>query len=87
MTQKKGRLIAICSIFFVGMAYLRWNPHVQKIQNVYGKGGQRVSKAELQTAKVDPYFERKKDTFGGVPKSLQGLNFDFRAQSSWEIFF
>ena len=45
------------------MAYIRWylvNPHVQKIQNMYGKGGKRVSKAELQTAKVDPYFERKK---------------------------
>ena len=36
---------------------------------MYGTEGQRVSKAELQPAEVDPYFERKKITLGGVAKS------------------
>ena len=36
------------------------NPHVQTVQNMYGKGGQRVCKAELRPPEVDPYFERKK---------------------------
>ena len=36
------------------------NPHVQTVQIMYGKGGERVFKAKLQTAKVDPYFNRKK---------------------------
>ena len=31
------------------------NPHVQRVQNMCGKGGYRVSKAKLQTAEVDPY--------------------------------
>ena len=47
------------------------NPQVQTVQNLYGKGGQRVSKAELWLAKSDLYFERKKITLGGVGKSLQ----------------
>ena len=36
------------------------NPHVQTVQNMYGKGGLRVFKAKLWTAKVDPYFDIKK---------------------------
>ena len=42
----------------IGMVYKRWhlvNPHVQTVQNMYGK--------------VDPYFKREKNTLGGVPKS------------------
>ena len=35
-------------------------PHVKTVQNMYGNGGVGVFKAELRTAKVDPYFERKK---------------------------
>ena len=42
---------------------------VQTVQNMYGKGGQRVCKAELRPPEVDPYFERKKITLGGVTKS------------------
>ena len=45
------------------------NPHVQTVQNLYGKGGQRVSKTELWPLKVDPYFERKKIALRGVTKS------------------
>ena len=36
---------------------------------MYGKGGWRVSKAELRPPEVDPYFERKKIALGGVTKS------------------
>ena len=56
------------------MAFLRWYlviPHVQTVQNMYRKGGQRVCKVELLGAKVDPYFERKKITLGGVAKTWQ----------------
>ena len=37
-----GHLIAIYSFFLIGVAYIGWyllNPHVQRIQNMYGKGG------------------------------------------------
>ena len=43
--------------------------YVQTVQNMYGKGGWRVSKAELRPPEVDPYFERKKIALGGVTKS------------------
>ena len=43
--------------------------HVQAVQNIYGKGGSGVSKAKLRPPEVDPYFERKKITLGGVAKS------------------
>ena len=33
------------------------NPHVQRVWKMCGKGGYRVSKAELWTAEVDPYLE------------------------------
>ena len=39
-----GRFIVICSIFWIGMVYIRWylvNPHVERVQNMYGKGGCR----------------------------------------------
>ena len=39
------------------------NPHVQKVQNMYSKFISLyylALKAELGTAEVDPYFERKK---------------------------
>ena len=32
-------------------------PHVQTIQNMYGKGGYGVFKAELRAAEVDPRFD------------------------------
>ena len=62
------------------------NPHVQTVQNMYGKGGQRVCKAELLPPEVDPYFERK-NRLGRCCKKLGGHNFDFRAKSSWEKIF
>ena len=43
------------------MIYKRWylvNPHVQTVQNMFGKGGYRVYKAELRPPKVDPYFKQ-----------------------------
>ena len=48
--QKTDHSIAIYSIFWIGMVYFGWhlvNPHVQPVQNMYGKGGSRVYKAEL----------------------------------------
>ena len=45
------------------------NPHVWAVQNMYGKGGQRVCKAELWPLKIDPYFKSEKTTLGGVTKS------------------
>ena len=51
------------------------NPHVQTIQIMYGKGGWRVFKAKLRTAKVDPYFEREKITFCGVAQNLSATIF------------
>ena len=35
------------------------NPYFQRVENMYGKGGKRVYKAELWPPKVDPYFEKK----------------------------
>ena len=43
------------------------NPHVQTVQNMYGKRGLRV---ELRPAQVDPYFEREKNALGGVAYNL-----------------
>ena len=40
--QKTDRSIAIYSIFLIGMVYFGYNlvnPHVQTVQNMYGKGG------------------------------------------------
>ena len=34
-------------------------PHVQTVQNIFGKGGYSVSKVKLRQAKVDTYFKRK----------------------------
>ena len=33
------------------------NPHVQAVQNMYGKGVSGVFKAELRAAEVDPRFK------------------------------
>ena len=41
-TPKTDHSIAIFSIFLIGMVYFLWyvvNPHVQTVQNMYGKGG------------------------------------------------
>ena len=35
------------------------NPHVQMVQDMYGKGGKGVFKAELRAAEVDPHLEKK----------------------------
>ena len=57
---------------YLSMVYYKCylvNPHVQTVQNMYGKGGKRVCKAELRPPEVDPYFERKKISLGGVTKN------------------
>ena len=39
------------------MVYFGWylvNPHVQVVQNMFGKGGYRGFKAKVQAPKVDP---------------------------------
>ena len=33
--------------------------HVQRVPNIYGKGGKKVSNAELRPAEVDLIFQRK----------------------------
>ena len=46
--------------FCIGIVYYRRylvNPHVQTVQNIYGKGVQVVLKAELWAAQVDPRFK------------------------------
>ena len=37
--------------------------HVQRVQNMYGKGGVVVSKAELKPDEVDPHFKICLDQF------------------------
>ena len=37
------------------------NPHVQGVQNMYGKGGKGVFKAELRADVVDPNFKICRD--------------------------
>ena len=67
--QKTDHSIAIYSNFGIGMVYFGYHlvkAHVQTVQNMYGKGGQRVCKAELRPPEVDPYFERKKIGLDGV---------------------
>ena len=42
ITQKLSRRITFYSIFLIGMAYIWWDlviPFVQRVQNMYGKGG------------------------------------------------
>ena len=52
--------------------------HVQTVQNMYGKGGQRVSKAELRPPENDPYFEEKKINNDKVIQCLKHANlFEF----------
>ena len=62
------------------------NPHVQTVQNMYSKGGVRVFMAELRTAKVDPYFERRKITFCGVTKNLSATIFNFEPRDWITVF-
>ena len=48
------------------MLYIKWylvNPYVQRVQNMYGKGGVVVSKAELKPDEVDPHFKICLDQF------------------------
>ena len=49
------------------------SPHVQTVQNMYGKGEKRVLKAKLGAAEVDPHF--KKMRICGVQKNKHGRNF------------
>ena len=58
------------------------NPHVQTTQNMYGKGGWRVCKAELWLLKVDPYFKREKNMFSGVRQNYLATKFNTKAKSS-----
>ena len=47
------------------MSYIGWfhvKEHVQSFQNMYGKGGEGVFKAELRPAKVDPRFKKRNKT-------------------------
>ena len=70
--QKTDHSIAIYSNFWIGMVYFGYHlvkAHVQTVQNMYGKGGWGVCKAELRPPEVDPYFERKKISLGGVTKN------------------
>ena len=65
IAKKTDHSIAIYSIFCIGMVYFKCylvNPHVQTVQNMYGKGGERDSKAELWQLKGDPYLEKRKKT-------------------------
>ena len=42
ISPKNDHSITICSTFCIGMIYKRWylvNPHVQTVQNMYGKLG------------------------------------------------
>ena len=42
------------------MVYFLWyvvNPHVQTVQNIYGKGGEGVFRAELRPAAVVFHFD------------------------------
>ena len=48
---------------------MKQNPHVQMVQNMYDKGGQGVSKAELRPLKAYPYFKRETNSLGGVTKT------------------
>ena len=63
------------------------NPHVQTDQNLYDKGGQRVSKAELWPLKVDPYFERKKIPLGDVAKTWLAAILTLEQNPPERIFF
>ena len=74
MTQNCPKLEKYCfqallGAFLPHVQGVQVNPYAQRVQNMYGKGGQRVSKAKLRPPEVDPYFERKKITLGGVAKS------------------
>ena len=42
------------------------NPHVQAVQNTYGKGGYRALKAELRSAEVDPRFKKNRQHCGVI---------------------
>ena len=56
------------------MVYIRWylvNCHVQRVQNMYGKGGFGVFKAELRAAEVDPRFKIYLNLFAVFPKTLK----------------
>ena len=60
--KKTDHLIAIYSIFCIGMVYfecLQVNPHIQAVQNMCGKGGKRVFWAELGAVEVDLFFPKK----------------------------
>ena len=60
----------MCPFFIIGMVYIRRylvNPNVQRVQNMYGNVGLRVSKAELRPLIVKPYFKREK-----IPRDVLG---------------
>ena len=54
------------------MSYIGWfhvKEHVQSFQNMHGKGGLGVFKAELRPAEVDPRLKKKKKLGCGVKKN------------------
>ena len=74
--------------FSTGMTYIWWSPvipHVQTAQNMHGKEG-----GEALRLLVDPIFQERKNTFGGVTKTwvfffiffFTSHNIDFRSNSS-----
>ena len=59
------------------------NPHVHRVQNMYGKGG--VFKAELRVAEVDPRFKICRDAIA-VSKKITLLYFwshRFETNRTW----
>ena len=62
---RMGHRVAIYSIILLGMPFIEWcrvNPDVQRIQNIYYKGGEGVFKAEIQPDEVEPCFQKFLDT-------------------------
>ena len=76
--QKTDHSIAICSNFCIDMAFIGWylmNPHVQTVQNKYGKGGYRLcTTGSLRPSYGRPKLilisRRSKSTLSGVRNNL-----------------
>ena len=72
------------------MSYIGWfhvKEHVQSFQNMYGKGGKGVLKAELRPADIDPRLKKKKKTGVQCWKELHGFQKICHAiKSGWEKF-
>ena len=82
LSAMKVRVVPECMYKRCYKPFLSISMAYYVIWNMYGKRGYRVSKAELRTAKVDPYSRREKITFGGVPKSNTDTIFKIKT-SHW----